>query len=71
MADPELTISQVNKAGRTLRRWMRGDPADGVAVDDVLNLIWQYRAAHAYSLAKATMVREPCGEYGTCRVRRE
>jgi len=34
---------------------MRGEITDRAPVDAALEVIWQYRAAHAYSLAKATM----------------
>jgi putative GTP pyrophosphokinase len=34
---------------------MRGDAAHGAAVDQALDVVWRYRAVHAYSLTKATM----------------
>jgi putative GTP pyrophosphokinase len=52
---PTITTSQVNKAGRTLRRWMRGDIDDDAAFDAAVDVVSTYRAAHAYSLTKATM----------------
>ena len=52
---PAFTTSQVNKAGRTLRRWVRDDIDDGPSVDNAFDLAWRYRAAHAYPLTKATM----------------
>lgn len=54
-AVPPLTASQVNKAGRTLRRWLRGEIRDHTLIDGALDVVWRYRAAHAYPLTKATM----------------
>jgi putative GTP pyrophosphokinase len=51
-----LTISQVNKAGRSLRRWLRGVlNNDSPTIDEALQVVERYRAAHAYALTKATM----------------
>jgi putative GTP pyrophosphokinase len=50
-----LTPSQVNKAGTVLRRWLRGEIRDPSLVDAALEVVWRYRAAHAYALTKATM----------------
>jgi putative GTP pyrophosphokinase len=52
---PLLTSSQVNKAGQTLRRWLRGEIREPAVIDGALDVVWLYRAAHAYSLTKATM----------------
>ena len=52
---PLITTSQVNKAGRTLRRWMRDEIEDSAIVDEAFDVVWRYRAAHAYPLKKATM----------------
>jgi hypothetical protein len=54
---PTFTKSQVNRAGRTIRRWLReeapqiDDPKLGRALSVVLN----HRAAHQAPLSKATM----------------
>jgi putative GTP pyrophosphokinase len=51
-----LTASQVNKAGRTLRAWVRDEiDTTSPAVDAALQVAWTFRAAHAYPLTKATM----------------
>ncbi len=52
--------SQVNKAGQVLRRWLRGDldPTDPnfrTRIVEAVAVIQEYRAAHQYSLSKATM----------------
>lgn len=53
MTSPSLTPSQVKKAGRTLRRTLRGDEEDLQAYFDAYELLLAYRAAHAKPLAKA------------------
>lgn len=52
-----LTPSQVNKAGRTLRRWQSADPVepDDREIKAAIDVMLRFRAAHAYSLTKATM----------------
>src|SRR4051812_38454 len=47
--------SQVNKAGRCVRRWLRGDLKTTQEVIDALSVLIRYRAAHQYPLGKATM----------------
>jgi (p)ppGpp synthase/HD superfamily hydrolase len=47
-----LSKSQVNKAGKTLRKWRDADPTQVRAAFDVL---LAFRAAHQYPLTKATM----------------
>lgn len=52
---PELSNSQVNKAGKTLRRWARGEL---ISVDQhraALGVVLAHRAAHRLPLTKATM----------------
>jgi len=49
------TSSQVNKAGRALRQWLRGELDNAAVVDAALDVVWRFRAAHAYPLTKATM----------------
>lgn len=57
--DPGPTRSQVNKAGQTLRQWLRnaraGDTVDSQRVQTALRIMLRFRAAHQYSLTKATM----------------
>lgn len=51
-----LTTSAVNRAGRAIRRWMRGEIDDfDVRLSDAIGLVLEYRAAHQYPLTKATM----------------
>jgi putative GTP pyrophosphokinase len=50
-----LTISQVKKAGRTLRHAMRGQVNHHEDVMAAYDLLLRYRAAHAAPLGKATM----------------
>lgn len=49
--------SQVNKAGRLLRRYMRGDGEaySAAELDRAIVCLLEFRAAHQYSLTKATM----------------
>jgi len=47
--------SQVNKAGRTLRYWARGEPVDADELDAARTVLLAYRAGHQYALGKATM----------------
>lgn len=61
MVQTELlpTRSQVNKAGRTLRQWLRVERAGGAFDDDTLQaalwVMFRFRAAHQYALTKASM----------------
>lgn len=50
-----LTNSQVDKAGRNLRKYLRGEPVDAAALDASLEILLRFRAAHQYPLGKATM----------------
>jgi hypothetical protein len=54
-AVPELTASQVNKAGRTLRHAMRGDDVSTEEFDAARRVLVRYRAAHQYPLTTAGM----------------
>jgi GTP pyrophosphokinase len=47
--------TQVNKAGRTLRRAMRGELISQGDIDSALAIVEDYRAAHQASLTTATM----------------
>lgn len=47
--------SQVNKAGRTLRQFLRGDPSATPNVSEALEVALRFRAAHQKPLAKANM----------------
>lgn len=63
----ELTTSRVNRAGRTLRRWMEqpGRPADS-DVREALDVLAAFRAAHARPLTavrdalRAALLAEGC-----------
>ncbi|HTZ07493.1 MAG TPA: hypothetical protein VMB72_00385 [Acidimicrobiales bacterium] len=52
---PCPTTSQVNKAGRALRKWLRGELTDQAAIEAAYEVLVVYRAAHRVPLAKATM----------------
>lgn len=55
MLDPP-SKSQVNKAGRTLRLWLRGDdPFPGSEITDAYDVVLRFHAAHQAPLAKANM----------------
>ena len=50
-----LTKSQVNKAGKVVRRFVAGEGGSPVELRDAIGMIDRYRAAHQYPLTKATM----------------
>lgn len=50
-----LTNSQVDRAGRHLRKYLRGERVDAAALDVALQTLLRFRAAHQYPLGKATM----------------
>jgi ppGpp synthetase/RelA/SpoT-type nucleotidyltranferase len=50
-----LTTSQVNKAGKVLRAWTRGELTDPAAAERALGILLRFRAAHQYPLIKANM----------------
>ena len=50
-----LSNSQVNKAGRILRRWARGEMVEETSYRHALEVLLDYRAAHQYPLTKAAM----------------
>jgi ppGpp synthetase/RelA/SpoT-type nucleotidyltranferase len=52
---PALTKSQVNKAGKILRRAGRGQPVDPILYEGALQVLFDYRAVHRLPLTKATM----------------
>jgi ppGpp synthetase/RelA/SpoT-type nucleotidyltranferase len=52
---PSLTTSQVNRAGRIMRRYVLAQTSDEAEFDHALSIVVRYRAAHQYPLAKATM----------------
>lgn len=54
---PDLTKSQVNKAGKLLRRRFQSGVEDPPpdATMEAFELLWTYRAAHQYPLTKASM----------------
>jgi len=54
-ADGELTKAQVNKAGRTIRGKMRGEPVSQDDFQWALGMLRKFRAAHRIPLTKATM----------------
>jgi putative GTP pyrophosphokinase len=62
-----LTKSQIDKAGRTLRRWLRED----VGADEALQaipIVLAYRAIHQYPLTKATMGLRSMVRSEGCRI---
>jgi ppGpp synthetase/RelA/SpoT-type nucleotidyltranferase len=50
-----LTKSQINKAGRIVRRYVRGEIPEEDRVHDALRIMDDYRAPHQYALIKANM----------------
>ena len=74
---PALTVSQVNKAGRTLRRWMRGDLEDDQAIDGAFATMLLFRFLHQGPLTNATVSlrwrvqREDCPVQVSQRLKRE
>lgn len=50
-----LTNSQVDKAGRSLRKYLRGEMVENTALDAAVEILLRFRAAHQYPLGKATM----------------
>lgn len=52
---PEPSKSQVNKAGRSLRRWARGELVSVDEHQSALAVLLDHRAAHRLPLTKATM----------------
>lgn len=55
MTLPELTPSQVTKAGRTLRRAMRGEMPEHEQISTALDVLLAFRAAHQRPLTTANM----------------
>ena len=55
MAEKSPSKSQVNKAGKTLRAWARGDLVSQADRRAAMETLWAFRAAHQYPLQKATM----------------
>jgi putative GTP pyrophosphokinase len=52
---PNLTSSRVDRAGRVLRRFARGDLSDETEVSEARAVAREFRAAHSYPLAKVTV----------------
>lgn len=52
---PGLSKSQVNKAGRSLRRWARGELVSVDEYQRALDVLLDHRADHRLPLTKATM----------------
>lgn len=50
-----LTNNQIDKAGRALRKWTRGEEVSGTDIDQAIEILLRFRAAHQYPLGKATM----------------
>jgi putative GTP pyrophosphokinase len=50
-----LTNNQIDKAGRVLRKWMRGGDASPGEIDAAIEILLRFRAVHQYPLGKATM----------------
>lgn len=55
MINPAPTVSQVKRAGRTLRMWLQRRPISEEDVNEAIRVLWRFRAAHEYALTKATM----------------
>jgi ppGpp synthetase/RelA/SpoT-type nucleotidyltranferase len=64
----QLTKSQVNKAGKKLRRWALGELTDAVTHQAALDVLLRFRAAHKDPLAKATMGLRSMVRTERCRV---
>jgi len=60
--------SQVNKAGRVLRRWARGELTDPSAQRAALDVLLAFRAAHEVPLTKANMGLRSVVRTERCRV---
>lgn len=60
--------SQVNKAGRTLRRYMRGDEVEREKVEGAIGVLVAHRAAFQVPLTKATMGLRSMVKTEECRV---
>lgn len=67
-SEPELTVSQVNKAGKTLRTRNRGKPVSDSASARALEVLIEFRAAHRLPLTKATMGLRSAVNAEGCRV---
>jgi hypothetical protein len=50
-----LSKSQINRAGRIVRRYVRGEIPEDDRVHRAIGIIDEYRAAHQYPLIKANM----------------
>lgn len=68
MTGPALTTSQVNKAGKTLRSWVRGELVDEANYRAALEVLLRFRAAHQLPLTKATMGLRSMVSTEGCRV---
>lgn len=55
MSPDPPSISQVNKAGRTLRAYQRGELVTDARYRAALSVLRAFRAAHSYPLTKANM----------------
>lgn len=53
MSAATISPSQVNKAGSTIRRFLRGDLEDQAQMSHAIQVLEAFRAAHQYPLAKA------------------
>ena len=60
--------SQVNKAGKVLRRWARGEMTDPSAQRAALDILLAFRAAHEVPLTKANMGLRSFVRTEGCRV---
>ncbi len=65
---PNLTRSQVNKAGQAVRRCLQGTVPWGTEVEAALEVVYQYRATHQYPLIKANMGLRSVVRTEGCRV---
>jgi putative GTP pyrophosphokinase len=50
-----VSLAAVNRAGRMLRAWWASDDEQSPAVNQALEVMFEFRAAHQYPLGKANM----------------
>ena len=62
------TKSQANRAGKVIRRALRGDAIKSDQVSEAADTLIAFRAAHQYALAKATMGLRSMVQTEGCRV---
>lgn len=63
-----LSKAQINKAGQTARRYLRGEAISEGAFSQALAVIQEYRAGHQYPLLKANMGLRSAVRAEHCRI---